>query len=50
MYCDNVTCKYNQLGIECTKLPAHIEFMCKDRYVNFNEKEQDAEASDEHNE
>ena len=38
MYCDNVTCKYNQLGLECTKVPYNIEFMCNERYTDFSKK------------
>ena len=38
MFCDNVTCKYNQLGLECTKVPYNIEFMCNERYTDFSKK------------
>lgn len=41
MFCDNITCKHNQLGLECTKVPYNIEFCCKDRNKNFAEKEKE---------
>lgn len=41
MYCDNITCKHNQLGMECTKVPYNIEFMCEDRYTDFSKKKGD---------
>lgn len=41
MFCNNVTCKYNQLGLECTKVPYNIEFHCEDRNKNFAEQEKE---------
>lgn len=50
MFCDNTTCKYNQLGMECTKVPYNIEFYCNDRNTNFNEKGTDKSSENINNE
>ena len=47
MYCDNITCKYNQLGLECTKVAGNIEFNCSDRYTDFSKKGEDVDTSDD---
>ena len=39
MFCDNITCKHNQLGLECTKVPYNLEFNCEDRNKNFAKQE-----------
>lgn len=47
MYCDNITCKYNQLGLECTKVPYNLEFYCEDRNKNFEESEKEVKKNEE---
>lgn len=48
MFCDNITCKYNQLGLECTKVPYNIEFYCSDRDTDFSKKGEKDEKSLKH--
>ena len=46
MYCDNITCKYNQLGRECIKVPYNIEFNCSKRYIDFSKEGEDVDTSE----
>lgn len=50
MYCNNITCKYNQLGLECTRVSNNIEFNCSDRYTDFSKEGEDVDTSDMANE
>ena len=45
MYCNNITCKYNQLGMECTKVLYNVEFNCIDRNTDFSKKGEKDEKS-----
>ena len=46
MFCDNVSCKYNQLGLECTKVPYNFEFYCENRNKNFEEQEKEVKKDE----
>ena len=48
MYCNNITCKYNQLGMECTRVPYNVEFNCTDRNTDFSKKGEKDEKSSKH--
>ena len=47
MFCDNITCKYNQLGQECTKVSYNIEFYCEDRSTDFSTKKKEEKRDEE---